>query len=576
MNFVGNTASRSIFTSVRNSRGRSRQIAREDKNDFNTRLLVNYSNPFRDHQCCNFQISGYSTSAGSVDLSTMPTNDAIKHISSIVKGVSRLKKDQEAILKQFCTIIFERAEKGDVEAQVVLGLLYSRDNTTLEDSLYWLKKAAKSGDAFAQYAAGVILLSGSSASLFESESLEKKTNHYYIDVDNLDSFFGLTPETGTKKGEKKFDFASWLKSERKKIIKDKKKKAKSTECGSEGPKKTFEAKPEAGIKLLAKGAEQGHLDSQLTLAYYLMNPENALHNEEKGLKYLEKAADQHNSIVALSELGNYYFRLSDEASGEEKTKSAKKSLQYFEKASKLGDNQATYWIGYVYHQGVGIRANVDKALKYLEEAASQGNRDAQYYLALMYRNGEGVDVSATKMLEYLKQATTGPEPHVEALSLLGDMYYYGTSITDVDFVTALDYYKRAGQLGDGDSLCKTGVMYFHGYGTEQSYEKAFYAYQNASLHNNINALRNLAHMYQHGLGVPASDDNARYCRQKAMELETGDDQGSQSGQILAGILGDMQGNLLDVDGEINNKEAPEEVHEEVEEEVSDKKSDDKK
>lgn len=115
-----------------------------------------------------------------------------------------------------------------------------------------------------------------------------------------------------------------------------------------------------------------------------MNPENALHNEEKGLKYLEKAADQHNSIVALSELGNYYFRLSDEASGEEKTKSAKKSLQYFEKASKLGDNQATYWIGklltsrlhtdpltlhigYVYHQGVGIRANVDKALKYLEE-----------------------------------------------------------------------------------------------------------------------------------------------------------------------------------------------------------------
>jgi len=25
-------------------------------------------------------------------------------------------------------------------------------------------------------------------------------------------------------------------------------------------------------------------------------------------------------------------------------------------------------------------------------------------------------------------------------------------------------------------------MYFHGYGTEQSYEKAFYAYQNASLH----------------------------------------------------------------------------------------------
>lgn len=49
------------------------------------------------------------------------TNDAIKHISSVVKGVSRLKKEQEAVLKQFCQLIFERAEKGDVEAQVVLG-----------------------------------------------------------------------------------------------------------------------------------------------------------------------------------------------------------------------------------------------------------------------------------------------------------------------------------------------------------------------------------------------------------------------------------------------------------------------
>lgn len=76
-----------------------------------------------------------------------------------------------------------------------------------------------------------------------------------------------------------------------------------------------------------------------------MNPENELNNEEKGLQYLEKAAGQHNNIVALSELGNYYFRLSDEASGEDKSKYAQKSLEYFEKASRLGDNQATYWIG---------------------------------------------------------------------------------------------------------------------------------------------------------------------------------------------------------------------------------------
>ncbi len=62
-----------------------------------------------------------------------------------------------------------------------------------------------------------------------------------------------------------------------------------------------------------------------------------------------------------------------------------------------------------------------------------------------------------------------------------------------------------------------------------------------------------------------------YCRQKAMELETGDDQGSQSGQILAGILSDMQGNLLDVDGEVNNKEEHDEVNNEEKTSENDEK-----
>ena len=54
------------------------------------------------------------------------TDDAIKHISSLVKGVSRLKKDQESVLKQFSSVIFDRAEKGDKEAQVVLGKFMRR------------------------------------------------------------------------------------------------------------------------------------------------------------------------------------------------------------------------------------------------------------------------------------------------------------------------------------------------------------------------------------------------------------------------------------------------------------------
>jgi len=68
-----------------------------------------------------------------------------------------------------------------------------------------------------------------------------------------------------------------------------------------------------------------------------------------------------------------------------------------------------------------------------------------------------------------------------------------------------------------------------------------------------------------------SEENSKYCRHKATELETGDDQGSQSGQILAGILNEMQGNLLDVDGEVNSKEGIEEQEATNNEKVIEKK-----
>lgn len=47
---------------------------------------------------------------------------------------------------------------------------------------------------------------------------------------------------------------------------------------------------------------------------------------------------------------------------------------------------------------------------------------------------------------------------------------------------ALELFKLAGRLGHSEALCNVGAQYYNGLGTEQDFEKAFYAYQNAALY----------------------------------------------------------------------------------------------
>jgi len=62
-------------------------------------------------------------------------------------------------------------------------------------------------------------------------------------------------------------------------------------------------------------------------------------------------------------------------------------------------------------------------------------------------------------------------------------------------------------------------MYYHGWGCEKSYIKAFYAYQNAALRGSLPAMKNIAHMYAKGEGVTQSETNATYFLNKIREIE---------------------------------------------------------
>ena len=66
----------------------------------------------------------------------------------------------------------------------------------------------------------------------------------------------------------------------------------------------------------------------------------------------------------------------------------------------------------------------------------------------------------------------------------------------------IEYYKKAAELNDSNSLYNLGVIYEAGNGEPTNSSKAKEYYEKAEKLNNSNALVNLGLMYEEGHGVP--------------------------------------------------------------------------
>jgi TPR repeat protein len=61
----------------------------------------------------------------------------------------------------FSRVMVKRAvDKNDVDAQVLLGIVFSQDAESTKESLSWFLKAAEAKNSFAEYAVGIIYLTG--------------------------------------------------------------------------------------------------------------------------------------------------------------------------------------------------------------------------------------------------------------------------------------------------------------------------------------------------------------------------------------------------------------------------------
>jgi len=122
---------------------------------------------------------------------------------------------------------------------------------------------------------------------------------------------------------------------------------------------------------------------------------------EKAIFYLKKAADQ-GHVKAMNLLGEQYYK-------RRMNKDESLALEYFVKASALGNVDAKVNAAWIYYVGVKWSRKPKKGLAELTEAVKLNNAKAKYYMGRLYTRAQTIGPdkiqrNPQKGLAYIKEA----------------------------------------------------------------------------------------------------------------------------------------------------------------------------
>ena len=188
-----------------------------------------------------------------------------------------------------------------------------------------------------------------------------------------------------------------------------------------------------GLSYLKAAADKGSLEAQKIYAEEMLR-------EQKytiAAKYFEESANQGDidSMVSLAELGAQQSNITHKID----------SVYWYIQAALKGHYEAQYESGMLYVNGKNVPRDFRLAYRWLLLAAQKGHKNAQFQLGVLYSRGLGVPVNDYRAAKwYLKAAK---QSHRDAAAILGTLYYDGKGVTQ-DFNQALYWFTKAAQQGD--------------------------------------------------------------------------------------------------------------------------------
>lgn len=273
---------------------------------------------------------------------------------------------------------------------------------------------------------------------------------------------------------------------------------------NDGQEETDEATEEKETEDESAKQDEAEADAAFEAGYNCLYGENGVEVD------LEEAYTNFNRALELGKTeANFYLGLlCDWYTIPEND--FEKAKAYYEAAGD--DSGAQIALGILYYYGQGVEQDVDKAQELFDAAIEQG--DMGGYLGNAYIAYDKEDYTAAfencnKVLEGTEQAFLA-----EAMESIGALYFHGQGI-EQDYAQALEWYRKAADLGETDAMINIGSMYLYGQGVEQDYTQALEWYEKAADLGYTDAMKSLAGMYTDGRGVEVDIDIAQEWYNKA-------------------------------------------------------------
>lgn len=167
------------------------------------------------------------------------------------------------------------------------------------------------------------------------------------------------------------------------------------------------------LRALVEQAKLGQAFAQFQLGTMYEHGEGVGVDIDRAIFWYELAANQ-GYVDAQFNLGNIF---------QTKRKHDKKSAFWFEQAAEQGDKEAQFNIAVNYHQGIGVKKDLQKSFIWMEKAAIKDFANAQYNLGVFYADGIQVKKNPKEAITWFLRAAEQGEPNAQFE--LGKMYLRG-------------------------------------------------------------------------------------------------------------------------------------------------------
>lgn len=177
------------------------------------------------------------------------------------------------------------------------------------------------------------------------------------------------------------------------------------------------------------------------------------------------------------------------------------------KRAKAGDVQSQLALGEAYEEGKNVTKDFLSAANWYKRALRQGDVEATFRLArLVHRGGGKLAQSPDLAAELYRRAAQ--QGHSGAQNWLGFCYQFGFGQT-LDYARAVNWYRKAAEQGYPAAQNNLGMLYLSGKGVSQDLLKAATLFRAAVKKRYAWAENNLGGMYEMGWGVRRSPRRAK-------------------------------------------------------------------